>query len=196
MPQYLFKRPRGVQRAMKRVNIILLAGLFAVSTPLWFAPAGASDVGASRTYYSTIHYSDDGVLHEFGRKIGTNAGAAAADGTEANKLAALNVDKLVFRVRSFLEMHPPGFHVNIRLHATSAELKEAYRALGHSGPVPAAFYSHGTKTVHLAVETVSVGILAHEVSHAVINSFYDPPIPARMQEIISQYVDEHIRDTE
>ena len=37
-----------------------------------------------------------------------------------------------------------------------------------------------------------VGVLAHEVAHAIINQYFAVPPPSKVQEILSQYVDKHL----
>lgn len=185
-----------MQRVNDLIAPVLLAGLILFLAPLYPAagPASRDKTWNHSTYYSTIRYQDDELLYEFGRRIGGSANVLVRDRTKAKELIAEKVDRIVYRVRSLLDMHPPGFHFNIYLHGTMEELKGAYMGLGQVGEAPVAFYHHRTKTVHLTVEALTEGILAHEISHAVINSFYDPPLPARMQEILSQYVDRHLWD--
>lgn len=144
------------------------------------------------TYFASIRYQDTELFYEFGRRIGGSTVELARDGARTRELVTEKVDKIVHRVRSILDMHPPGFRFNINLYGSKGALTEAYRGLGMTGEVPVAFYSHRTRTVYLTVEALTEGIFAHEVSHAVINSYYDPPLPARMQEILSQYVDRHL----
>ena len=63
------------------------------------------------------------------------------------------------------------------------------------GTPPVAFYSHGMAGIYLTTERLNAGILAHEIAHAVINAYFVTPPPAKMQEILSQYVDRHLNDS-
>ena len=46
----------------------------------------------------------------------------------------------------------------------------------------------------VAVDSVTDNIIAHEIAHAVINAYFVIPPPARMQEILAQYMDQHYTD--
>lgn len=94
-------------------------------------------------------------------------------------LAKNAVDRITERVQSILDMFPDNFHVDIDLYP-------AYK----KGFI--AFYSHNKRVINVYADRVTDGVLAHEIAHAVINAYFDTPPPAKMQEILTQYVDRHL----
>ncbi|MFQ5465493.1 MAG: hypothetical protein ACE5EI_06160 [Thermodesulfobacteriota bacterium] len=158
-------------------------------------PSAGQGPGDLRTHYAAIHYPDDRLLAEFAGKI-TRDGRLSAAADRPRVLAAVkrDVDRIVFRVRTLLDMYPLNFRFAIRIYPSYVKLGEAWREAGKFGPSPVAFYSHSNGTVHVTVERLSAGILAHEIAHAVINSYFDSPPPAKAQEILSRYVDTHLWD--
>lgn len=102
------------------------------------------------------------------------------------------VDSLVDTVMKLLGMQLSNLRFTIRLYGKQADLERAYRGFGLSGPAPAAFYSHNRKCIAVSLNKVSDRILAHEIAHAVISSYFIPPPPMRVQEVLAQYVDMHL----
>jgi hypothetical protein len=147
---------------------------------------------AYETKYSTIYYTDDSDLINFTGKI--SAGFQLfGESQEKNPLLAKNrVDRIVERVRQLLDMYPPEFRFNIYIYKSYQDMELKYLGMGNFGKSPIAFYSHKKRAVYLSLSHITDGILAHEIAHAVINFFFAVPPPARMQEILAQYVDRHL----
>jgi hypothetical protein len=121
-----------------------------------------------------------------------------------------SVDALFERVQSTLDMPLPQLRVNIRLYQSREELLAEYRRvqdLGVSGSaggrgthleIPLAFYRKKTNTIYLCTEDVTIGILAHEMGHAVIEHYFVIRPPSKISEMLCQYVDQQTssgRDT-
>ena len=162
------------------------------------AAGPASDLFAeelTKTYgtqYSTIYYSDDKYFYDFTRKIGSGL-QLFSEGQEKNPALAKNrIDRIVEQVQKLLEMYPPEFHFKIYIYPSYKELKLIYLGMGNLGKSPIAFYNHKAKAVYVSLVDITDGVLAHEIAHAVINSSFAVPPPARMQEILAQYVDRHL----
>ncbi|PKL50029.1 MAG: hypothetical protein CVV37_07380 [Nitrospira bacterium HGW-Nitrospira-1] len=127
------------------------------------------------TQYTVIYYSNENDLDAFVGKAG-------------------NIDRIVNRVEGLLDMYPADLHFNIYIYQTYRETEAIYRTMGELDRAPIAFYSHKTKTVYISLETITDGVLAHEAAHVVINFYFVTPPPVRMQEILAQYVDRHLRE--
>ena len=128
-----------------------------------------------QTRFATIRYSDDQEIGDFLWRI-TGKRLALTDSTG---LVKNRVDELVERVETLLEMYPSPFQFSIRLES-------------HTLQDPAALYSHRTRTITLAIDCVTDGVLAHEMAHAVISAYFQVPPPEKAQEILAQYVDKNL----
>lgn len=180
----------------RMAGVLALRALFPLIAALLFCPAGvAAEVQANafETRYATIRYSIESDLIEFGKKTGSVSIALVRDRDKALSLVRENTDRIVFRVKALLDMHPE-FHFNISILRSPEEVAGIYRELGMTGTPPIAFYSHKSHTIFLTPDRLSDGIFAHEVAHAVINFYFAPPPPPQVQEILAQYVDKHLRD--
>lgn len=188
------RKAMSLGRAPLHRLIILIAGAILALCAAAHS-AEAADDGTVTSYYARIHYPSRAVLNEFADRTSfgsTRLGTGAAD---IGTVVADNVDRIVFRVKTLLDMYPTDLAFSIHIFETYAELSGVYRSIGMIGTPPVAFYSHGVEGIYLTVERLNAGILAHEISHAIINTYFENPPPAKMQEILSQYVDMHLNDS-
>lgn len=145
-----------------------------------------------QTQYATIAYGNERDFYAFTKNIGSGL-SFISESPERNPFLARNrVDKIVEMTRSLLDMHPLNLRFTIALYRTRSELNASYRALGMGGAPPPAYYYHRTRTIAISIEEVSDRILAHEIAHAIICTYFGLPPPARMQEILAQHVDKYL----
>jgi hypothetical protein len=178
-------------------NLLLRSFLAAVMTLCFLSATGAETTPpkSMETRYTSISYPGDKGLLEFDHKIAPASAVLARDNAKAVEMTKEHVDRIIFRVKMLLDMYPPNFHFNIIVFDTNDEIKNAYRGFGMTGAVPIAFYRHKSRTIYLSIDKIAPGIFAHEVAHAVINTFFPSPPPSQVQEILAQYVDRHLWDS-
>lgn len=128
------------------------------------------------TRYSSIHYSQESELTDFLWRLT----GQRYQGPNVSDLTVNRVDEIVERVQTLLDMRPPAFHFDIYLKPT------------YSGSGTIAYYSHETRSITAIANRVTDGVLAHEIAHAVINASFTPPPAEKSQEILAQYVDQHL----
>ena len=163
---------------------------------VFYVPLPVSAQEEPKAYESnccSIQYSDAGQLSAFTRRIGgyryTSTGLDDDPSNVKNR-----VDEIMGKVQATLDMHPSDFRISILLYPDYPSIEKIFRQFAMSGNVPLAFYANRTKTIYVNVDSITVGVLAHEMAHAVINFYFVVPPPAKMQEILAQYVDLHIWD--
>lgn len=127
------------------------------------------------TRFATLYYADDQEISDLlwritGKRLGL---------TDSTELLKERVDELVERVEGLLEMYPSPLRFSIRL-------------VPHTVAGPIARYTHRDRTIVVAVDRVTDGVLAHEMAHAVINAYFPVATPEKAQEVLAQYVDEHL----
>ncbi len=185
------------------MRILLLLNTMAVITALLLCPArsGAAHRPAHapantqahtiETRYARISCAKARYITEFGVVMGA---PRSANPTAEMERVGEAVDQMVFRVKALLGMYPPRLRFNVIILASRGEIKSAYRGLGLTDAVPAAFYRQKSHTIYLSLDNLTAGIFAHEVAHAVISASFATPPPSRMQEILARYVDAHLRE--
>lgn len=148
---------------------------------------------AYETGCCTIRYNDDADLKTFTLRIGgfrfTSKGL-----DDRLSLVKPRVDKIMEKVQAALDMHPSDMRILIVLYPDYKTLEKKFREFTVTGNTPLAFYANRTKTIYVDVKSITDGVLAHEMAHGVINFYFNTPPPAKMQEILAQYVDLHLWD--
>jgi hypothetical protein len=157
-----------------------------------------------QTQYATVAYVDEKDLHTFTRNTGSGLSLFRESPERNPLLAKSQIDKMVETICTLLDMYPANFRFGITLYRTQAEVTmaffkatagaNAYKAQSAAGSAPIAFYAHGTRTIAVAIDNVTDGILAHEIAHAIVSAYFPTPPPGRTQEILAQYMDKHFRD--
>ena len=140
------------------------------------AISAAEEYKSFRTKYTTIYYSKDEDINKFIWKIGGKRLNIEDDAT----LAKYRIDRIMERVQTILDMHPENMHVNVFLSSKYKKINKV------------AIYSHKKRAIYIVVDSASDGVIAHEMAHAVISLYFGIPPPAKMQEILAQYVDRHL----
>ena len=170
--------------------ILLFAGTI---TPL---SAGVQESTGNKQYptrYATIFFNTDEDLVHFTRNIGTGLSFFTEDRGKDPRLTAKRVDELTVRVMKILGMPIPHLHFSLYLFPEQGDLDEVYAAAASGKkPAPPAWYDDRTKSIAISVENVTEGILAHEIVHAVVCSYFGSPPPALTQEILAEHVDRHL----
>jgi len=159
------------------IYFIIFLLFFAAFCGKGFSETGSLPVKLFQTGYCDIYYKDDDALDGFLWRI---SGKRFDFSFEEDKVVArLTVDRLVYRVQSILDMFPEDFFIRITL---SSKYKKGLIA----------FYEYDSNSITVYADKVTDGILAHEMGHAIISSYFDTPLPSKMQEILSQYVDKYL----
>jgi hypothetical protein len=129
-----------------------------------------------KTKYTTIHYNNDNDLSDFLWRLG----GTRIDLSTDRGLASSRVDRIVERVETIIDMRPKDLNIDIYLQRGDINYNEV------------AFYQYKNNSVYFSIDKVSDGVFAHEISHAIINRYFTTPIPSKIQEIITQYVDRYL----
>ncbi|MEW6601704.1 MAG: hypothetical protein AB1499_12105 [Nitrospirota bacterium] len=180
-----------MRRCILSIAFIISLVYFLFDVP---APAHAGEgLMAHESNCCTIQYSDAAHLSTFTQRIGGYKYTSL--GLDDNPLNVRpRIDEIMGKVQSTLDMYPSDFHISIQLYPDHETVGKIFRQFSLTGNVPLAFYSNKTRTIYVNVDSVTTGVLAHEMAHAVINFYFEVPPPAKMQEILAQYVDLHIWD--
>ena len=128
------------------------------------------------TKYTTVYFSQDNDLDDFLWRLGGKRLEFASD----RQLAQNRIDRLVNRVRLILDMWPDNFRISINVERGALTFNKV------------SYYDEHTKTIHISVDYTSDGVLAHEIAHAIISQYFPSPVPAKMKEILCQYVDKNL----
>ena len=128
------------------------------------------------TKYSIIHYSEYNDMDDFLWRLG----GERIDFLNNTQLASSRIDRIVDRIQSILGIIPRNLRFNIYLRRETLEGDRK------------AYYDYKTKSIYASVDQASEGVIAHEITHAILNTYFPSQVPSKVQEILSQYVDKYL----
>ncbi len=185
-------------RCLAAVISLLLAG--------YCHAVNAGDVPWQRleTRYAVLHYADPKDLARLDRRLDVDfidrsllrafGFFVRQDDPKLPARVAAKIDAVTCRVQEILGMFPKGFNVHIFLFHDGKAL-DAFYLKRFLRPAPShSLYDQREHAVYLDLSRMSEGVLAHELGHAVITVFSVIPPPSATQEILCQYIDEHLHD--
>lgn len=88
-----------------------------------------------------------------------------------NEIIGEKTDAVFLAAQQILDMNKKFSPVNIILYPDSRTLKKAYRRIYHTECTIRAWYAFQDNTIHLNIRDLHVGILAHEMAHAMIDHY-------------------------
>lgn len=112
---------------------------------------------------------------------------------DIKSLIAKLFDSIYLEVSDILDIHVYNLKSTIDIQPDKtrvADILEGY--LGRRIDIPS-FYFHTKNTIYVSYSDISLGILAHEMAHAIISHYFVVPPPAKTQEILTGYVEYSIR---
>ena len=172
-------------------SILLLAGL------LFFSSVAVSPAYELKTQYATVVYDNQELLQEFNDAISLGSLSyllrdrkSITSGDEVRN----KIDVVVERVEAVLDMFPGGLKFTIVLLPRDTDVQRVYRAKYGVNVDYVAFYSPKEKTVYVSVDDIRLGVLAHELTHVVLNRYFGVSPPTKIHEVLAQFVETHLKD--
>lgn len=158
-----------------------------------------AQAGTYTSRFASIHYQDPGQLDLLARKIRPNpltvslnqiftGSHRATDEVKAGRY----VDQLFQRVQAVLDMPKHDMKFQIRLYRDQNDLSAVFEEITSRHTQVPAFYWKETNAIYLNLETISAGILAHEMAHAVIAHYFIISPPEKISEVLCQYVEREV----
>ena len=150
--------------------------------------------------FVTVHYSDSDQLESFAKKIHASAFTRTLNQVLVGRGGRLSsqselgefLDELLERVQLVLDMPTLNSHVEIQIHENIEEVSAVYSQITGGYSDAPSFYCRKTNTIHIQTQHLTVGMLTHELGHAVMGHYFAIQPPEKISEMLSQYVDKEI----
>lgn len=151
--------------------------------------------------YFTVYYRPDANLKRIFGRIDTRAfsvlhnppvPASVLSGIEDR--IAYRLDMLFTRVKEILDMFPPGIHVNIKIFKNRKEVNNEFCRLARSAQECRSFYIYSHNTIYTSEQDISDSVIAHEMTHALVDHYFSATPPGKVAEILATNVDLHLDD--
>ena len=171
---------------------LFIAALFAVFSSILY-PSYAYPLELESKYFSAkIH--DDIDIYALARKIDIMyylASTAHSSSKAPNAVSILkdNLDGLYMAVSDILGIHIYSLKINLNILPTRKDISDTLKEhLEEEIDIPSYFYKD-KNTIYISFEDLTIGMLAHEVSHAITARYFVVLPPPNTQEILSGYVE-------
>ncbi|MEI7751752.1 MAG: hypothetical protein WCJ71_06640 [Candidatus Omnitrophota bacterium] len=122
------------------------------------------------------------------------SGRSASPKNSREETLARMLDTLFLQVSNILDMHINSLKIDIKVCKTTAELSEIYNRLFHASlGGRRSFYVYDYNSIYVSEEAFQLGIIGHEMSHAIISRYFGIPAPVKVQEVLSMYVEYNLK---
>ncbi len=105
-------------------------------------------------------------------------------------------DCIFQKVEKILDMFPRKIHPKVKICRNQAQLDDTFaETFGYANAkARSSYYVHKYTTIYTTQQTISQGVLAHEMGHAVIDHYFLILPPEKVSELLTQYVEMHLED--
>jgi hypothetical protein len=157
---------------------------------------GTGDKLAGGTYFTV--FSDRAVdAYAVLGKIDTNYLVYASNGSQVNDnvsdILAKTLDGLYQEVSDILDIHIYSFKAVIQVMPDAASLGSLFKNTYGIDFNERSIYYFEKDIIYISLADMTVGMLGHEIAHAIISHFFVVPPPAKIQEVLCGYVEYSLR---
>ena len=114
----------------------------------------------------------------------------------AQEQLAEKFDAIFRRVEKILDMYPRKIHLTVKIYKDQSQLDDSYvqlfGALDEKERIT--FYVHKYTTIYTTEQSITEGVLAHEMGHAVVDHYFLILPPGKIKELLSQIVEIHLKN--
>ncbi len=108
-------------------------------------------------------------------------------------LTANTIDALYLEVSDILDIHVYSYHGTLKILPSRQAIGEIFQRLSGKAFPERSFYLHSRNTIYISAQDATLGMLGHEISHAIISHYFVIPPPQKTQEILCGYVEYKLR---
>jgi len=125
-----------------------------------------------------IQYKSEQDLIKFAERLNTT-----------KEVLLMVVDNYLNSTQSILGMYRLSKGIKIKIYTYQYETDKAWEQTGAKGKPPIAFYVHKIRTIYMSCQNARIGVLVHEMAHAIIRSYFVVKVPRETSEILARYVE-------
>jgi hypothetical protein len=180
---------------MRAFKTSLLAVLLAL---LLASSAFAQGKNVVESKYFDIYY-DDCDLTEVASKLSAkyflhiDVFSRHVRGTDIKSIIGQLFDSIYLEVSDILDIHMYSFKGAITIVPDKVGVYDVLSAYMTEPPDVPAFYFNERNTVYVSLADMNLGIVSHEIAHAIIAKYFVVPPPDKVQEVLAGYVEYSIR---
>jgi len=104
-----------------------------------------------------------------------------------------SLDSLYLSTSDILDIHIYSYHGQLMIFPDRAALGTFLKQSFGLELGERSYYIHESNTIYISFADLTVGVLGHEMAHAIISHYFVVPPPAKVQEILCGYVEYSLR---
>ncbi len=105
------------------------------------------------------------------------------------------LDTLFLKVSDILDMHLYSLKTDIKICNTSDELAGIYKRLFNARlGERRSFYVYDLNSIYVSADAFQLGVIGHEMSHAIIGHYFGISAPVKIHEVLSMYVEYNLKN--
>ena len=171
---------------------ILIAFLIAIIPGA--APVSAIELTSQ---YATIICDDERLLQKFNNRIYLGSYSYLLRNKDIITISdeiIMKTDLIVDKVKTILDMYPRDLKFTIVVLESTRKVQDMYEQIYGKRVNFPAFYSPKKNTVFLAVKHLDLKVIAHEIAHVILETYFQVSPPVKVHELLARYAERHITD--
>jgi hypothetical protein len=112
-----------------------------------------------------------------------------------NDILSKTLDGLYQEVSDILDIHIYSFKGTIQVFADRQSLARFFKQTYGMDFNERSIYYFEKDIIYISLADMTVGMLGHEIAHAIISHYFVVPPPAKVQEVLCGYVEYSLRKT-
>ena len=127
-------------------------------------------------------------------RLGAAFSEKAGRGEELDSMVASTLDAIYLEVSDILDIHMYDLNIDLEILPDRAALASILKPYigGKTVDMPS-FYYYDKNRIYISLADLNSGMLGHEIGHAIVTHYFVVPPPAKLQEVLSGYVEYSIR---
>lgn len=148
---------------------------------------------AEGKYFSIYGYKGldtDSLLKKLKYSYFSHIDSILGDETSGEKsFLEKTIDGLYLEVSDILDIHIYSFHGKIMIVPDKSYINAISKSYFEGDFPERAFYLLGKNTVYISFSDLTVGMLGHEIAHAIVSHYFVVPPSVKVQEVLCGYVE-------
>ena len=108
-------------------------------------------------------------------------------------LLARTMDALYLETSDIIGINIYSFHGNIVLLSDKQKVEDVFQQYFDTDFPERSLYLHSKNTIYISWPDATLGMMGHEIAHAIISHYFVVPPSEKIQEILSGYVEYKLR---
>ncbi|MBU0469823.1 MAG: hypothetical protein KKD07_09280 [Candidatus Omnitrophica bacterium] len=113
--------------------------------------------------------------------------------TTHDSILAKTLDSLYLEVSDILDLHSYNYHGSIHFVKDQAAVRKIFAKYFGKEFSERSFFLQEENIIFISSEDLTLGMLGHEIAHAIICHYFVAPPPTKTQEVLAGYVEYSLR---